>query len=114
MSRRERDPMTKHSKVGNAVELAAYEKTECGVIFTTEPWILLMLSLVDVFDNSEPKVDLKPLYHCIHIYTALDSLDELRKSYQADRRVRHITLRPFFLLACHRLNRNRPSQPQCP
>jgi hypothetical protein len=45
-----------------------------------------MLSLVDVFDNSELKVDFKPLYRCIHIDTALDSLDELRKSYQADRR----------------------------
>lgn len=49
-----------------------------------------MLVTVDVFDNSELKVDFKPLYHCIHIYTALDSLDELRKSYQADRRVRNI------------------------
>jgi len=34
------------------------------------------------------KVDFKPLYQSIHIYTALDSLDELRKSYQADRKVR--------------------------
>ena len=65
-----------------------------------------MLLVVDVFDNSELKVDFKPLYHCIHIYTALDSLDELRKSYQADRRVRHILLQPFFLLKCHRLNQS--------
>jgi len=70
------------------------------------PGFLLMLLVVDVFDNSELKVDFKPLYHCIHIYTALDSLDELRKSYQADRRVRRIILQPFFLLTCHRLNRN--------
>jgi hypothetical protein len=34
------------------------------------------------------KVDFKPLYQSIHIYTTLDSLDELRKSYQADRKVR--------------------------
>jgi len=58
--------------------------------------LLLTFFAVDVFDNSELKVDFKPLYHCIHIYTALDSLDELRKSYQADRRVCRITLRPFF------------------
>jgi len=32
-SRRERDPMTKHSKVGNAVELVTYEKTECNPKF---------------------------------------------------------------------------------
>ncbi|KAF9649350.1 exocyst complex component sec15 subunit [Thelephora ganbajun] len=76
-SRRERDPMTKHSKVGNAVELVTYEKTE-----------------FDVFDNSELKVDFKPLYHCIHIYTALDSLDELRKSYQADRRAQSDLILP--------------------
>ena len=34
------------------------------------------------------EVDFKPLYQSIHIYTTLDSLDELRKSYQADRKVR--------------------------
>jgi exocyst complex component 6 len=34
------------------------------------------------------KVDFKPLYQSIHIYSTLDSLDELRKSYQADRKVR--------------------------
>jgi hypothetical protein len=34
------------------------------------------------------KVDFKPLHQSIHIYTTLDSLDELRKSYQADRKVR--------------------------
>jgi exocyst complex component 6 len=28
-ARRERDPMIKHSRVGNAVELVTYEKTEC-------------------------------------------------------------------------------------
>ena len=38
-SRRERDPMTKHSKVGNAVELVAYEKTECSAMFTAEHWL---------------------------------------------------------------------------
>ena len=38
-SRRERDPMTKHSKVGNAVELVAYEKTECNTQFSLNPRI---------------------------------------------------------------------------
>ena len=104
-SRRERDPMTKHSKVGNAVELVAYEKTECSAMFPPSPGSLLTLPPVDVFDNAELKVDFKPLYHCIHIYTALDSLDELRKSYQADRRVRRITLQSSFFLICNRLNR---------
>ena len=41
----------------------------------------------NVLDNDKIKVDFQPLYQCIHIYTTLDSLDELRKSYQADRMV---------------------------
>lgn len=43
--------------------------------------------VVDVLDNEKLRVDFKPLFECIHIYTALDSLDELRRSYQADRKV---------------------------
>ena len=35
------------------------------------------------------KTDFKPLYQCIHIYTALESLEELQRSYQADRKVRN-------------------------
>ena len=42
------------------------------------------------------KVDFKPLYQSIHIYTALDSLDELRKSYHADRKVRATQGRLIF------------------
>lgn len=37
------------------------------------------------------------MYQCIHIYTTLDSLDELRKSYQADRKVRHT----LFHMCCN-------------
>ncbi|KAI9066439.1 rsec15 [Trametes sanguinea] len=68
-SRREKDPMLKSSRVGSAVEVISYEKTEYNVL-----------------DNDQLKVDFKPLYECIHIYTALDSLDEIRRSYQADRK----------------------------
>ena len=41
----------------------------------------------NVLDNERLKVDFTPLYQCIHIYGALDALDEIRKSYQADRQV---------------------------
>ncbi|KAI9001365.1 exocyst complex component sec15 subunit [Trametes punicea] len=68
-SRREKDPMLKSSRVGSAVEVMSYEKTEYNVL-----------------DNDQLKVDFKPLYECIHIYTALDCLDEIRRSYQADRK----------------------------
>ncbi|KAI0368063.1 rsec15 [Pilatotrama ljubarskyi] len=68
-SRREKDPMLKSSRVGSAVEVITYEKTEYNVL-----------------DNEQLRVDFKPLYECIHIYTALDSLDEIRRSYQADRK----------------------------
>jgi hypothetical protein len=39
-------------------------------------------------------IDFRPLYQCIHIYTALDSLDELRKSYQADRKAQSDLILP--------------------
>lgn len=45
-------------------------------------------SIDNVLDNEHLTVDFTPLYQCIHIYTALDALDEIRKSYQADRKVR--------------------------
>lgn len=45
------------------------------------------VSLVNVFDNEKLHVDFKPLFECIHIYTTLNALAELQKSYQADRKV---------------------------
>ncbi|KIY74221.1 exocyst complex subunit Sec15-like protein, partial [Cylindrobasidium torrendii FP15055 ss-10] len=68
-SRREKDPMFRLNRVGSAVEVVTYEKTE-----------------FDVLNNEELKIDFRPLFECIHIYTALDSLEELRRSYQADRK----------------------------
>ena len=46
-----------------------------------------MFTTDNVLDNDQLQVDFKPLYECIHIYSALDSLDEIRRSYQADRKV---------------------------
>lgn len=40
-----------------------------------------------MLDNDKLHVDFKPLFECIHIYATLDSLDELQRSYQADRKV---------------------------
>ncbi|KAF7985236.1 hypothetical protein HWV62_7888 [Athelia sp. TMB] len=68
-ARKDKDPMLRLTRVGSAVEMVTYEKTEYNVL-----------------DNDKLKVDFQPLYQCIHIYTALDSLDELRRSYQADRK----------------------------
>jgi hypothetical protein len=50
---------------------------------------------VNVLEDEKLGVDFKPLYQCIHIYTALESLDELRKSYQADRKARASLLPPI-------------------
>lgn len=66
--RREKDPLLKQSRVGSAVEVMTYEKVEYNVL-----------------ENEKIVVDFTPLYQCIHIYGALDALDEIRKSYQADR-----------------------------
>jgi len=43
------------------------------------------------------KVAFKPLHQSIHIYTTLDSLDELRKSYQADRKAQSDLILPVPL-----------------
>ncbi|KZT29334.1 exocyst complex subunit Sec15-like protein [Neolentinus lepideus HHB14362 ss-1] len=76
-TRRERDPMLRSTRVGSAVEWVTYEKTE-----------------FDALNNDKVTVDFKPLYQCIHIYTALDSLDDLRKSYQADRKAQSDLILP--------------------
>ncbi|KAA1466700.1 exocyst complex component sec15 subunit [Dentipellis sp. KUC8613] len=103
-ARREKDPMLRLSRVGSAVETVTYEKTEYNVL-----------------ENENLKVDFKPLYQSIHIYTTLDSLDELRKSYQADRKAQSDLILPvplslaslpaiteeitgFFIIEAHVLN----------
>ncbi|KAJ2916455.1 hypothetical protein MD484_g4020, partial [Candolleomyces efflorescens] len=68
-SKREKDPLLRMSRVGSAVELITYEKTEFNVL-----------------NNEKLQVDFKPLFECIHIYTSLDSLNDLQRSYQADRK----------------------------
>ena len=55
--------------------------------------MLIYLGTDNVLDNDKLRVDFQPLYQCIHIYTTLDSLDELRKSYQADRKVVFLRVR---------------------
>ncbi|CAG7848707.1 SubName: Full=Related to secretory pathway protein (Exocyst complex protein Sec15) {ECO:0000313/EMBL:CCA69070.1} [Serendipita indica DSM 11827] len=67
--RKEKEPQLKLCRLGGAVELITYEKVE-----------------YDVFDNDKLQVDFKPLYQSILIYTALEMLEELQKSYQADRK----------------------------
>ncbi|KAK7060468.1 Rab GTPase-binding exocyst subunit S15 [Paramarasmius palmivorus] len=76
-ARREKDPILRVSRVGSAVELVTYEKTEFNIL-----------------DNDRLHIDFKPLYQCIHIYTALDSLGELQKSYQADRKAQSDLILP--------------------
>ncbi|KAJ7781047.1 rsec15 [Mycena metata] len=79
-ARREKDPLLRTSRVGSAVEMVTYEKTE-----------------FDVLDNDRVRVDFRPLFECIHIYTTLDSLDELQKSYQADRKAQSDLILPYPL-----------------
>ncbi|KZS98038.1 exocyst complex component sec15 subunit [Sistotremastrum niveocremeum HHB9708] len=79
-TRQERDPHLRSSRVGTAVEMVSNERIE-----------------VDVLDNEKLRVDFKPLYQAIHIYTALDALDELQKSYQADRKAQATLILPTML-----------------
>ncbi|KAJ6576017.1 rsec15 [Mycena vulgaris] len=76
-TRREKDPLLGMSWVRSAVEMVTYEKTE-----------------FDVLDNDRIHVDFRPLFECIHIYTTLDSLDELQRSYQADRKAQSDLILP--------------------
>ncbi|KIP10689.1 hypothetical protein PHLGIDRAFT_494456 [Phlebiopsis gigantea 11061_1 CR5-6] len=79
-SRKDKDPMLKLSRVGGAVETVTYEKVDHNVL-----------------DNERLQVDFTPLYQCIHIYTALDALDDIRKSYQADRKAQSDLIIPEIL-----------------
>ena len=63
--------------------------------------------LDNVLDNDQLKVDFTPLYQCIHIYGALDALDEIRKSYQADRKAQSDLIIPEPLPLLHKLSRPR-------
>ena len=86
-SRREKDHMLKSARVGSAVEVVTYEKIERkSNVFLT---ICVPYGEIsdNVLDNERLQVDFTPLYQCIHIYGALDALDEIRRSYQADRKV---------------------------
>ncbi|EGO02172.1 hypothetical protein SERLA73DRAFT_177975 [Serpula lacrymans var. lacrymans S7.3] len=76
-ARRDKDPMLRLSRVGSAVEMVTHERTDNNVL-----------------DNEKLKVDFTPLHQCIHIYTSLDSLDELRQSYQADRKAQSDLILP--------------------
>ncbi|KAI9574653.1 exocyst complex subunit Sec15-like-domain-containing protein [Boletus coccyginus] len=76
-ARREKDPMLRSSRVGSAVEMVTYERTDNNVL-----------------DNAKIKVDFQPLYQCVHIYISLDSLDDLRASYQADRKAQSDLILP--------------------
>lgn len=97
-TRRERDPLLRMSRVGSAVEFVTYEKNECkqACIPAAEEW-LTEHRIVDVLNNDKLKVDFKPLFECIHIYDTLGSLEELRISYQADRKVLRLSSHPM----CH-------------
>lgn len=88
-SRREKDPMLRLSRVGSAVEMVIQERSD-SELYPCPQFIrsINILLLVNVLDSEKLKVDFTPLYQCIHIYTTLDSIDDLRRSYQADRKVR--------------------------
>ncbi|KAI6130366.1 rsec15 [Pisolithus croceorrhizus] len=79
-TRREKDPMLRLSRVGSAVEMVTNERSD-----------------VNVMCCDTVKVDFQPLYQCIHIYASLESLDELRSSYQADRKAQSDLILPLTL-----------------
>lgn len=79
-TRREKDPMLRLSCVGSAVEMVTNERSD-----------------INVMCCDTVKVDFQPLYQCIHTYASLESLDELRSSYQADRKAQSDLILPLTL-----------------
>ncbi|GAA5923321.1 Rab GTPase-binding exocyst subunit SEC15 [Sporobolomyces koalae] len=89
-SRRRKDMGTMRlAKINGPVELGVSERYEYNAL-----------------DNDQVRIEFKPLYICIHIYTTLDLLQDLQLSYQADRRAQAYlllstatSLTPFSLAA---------------
>ena len=63
----------------------------------------------NALENDQVSIDFKPLYTCIHIYTTLDSLEELQLSYQADRRAQ-----AYLLLSASSTTTSASSPPTAP
>jgi hypothetical protein len=90
---------TSHT-VNSAVEMAINEETEgtekdtmtsrplrCHISCTfTNGHSQSPIFLVDILDTKRVKLDLKPLYQCLHIYDELGQRAEFRTSYAEDRR----------------------------
>ncbi|GAA6064789.1 hypothetical protein JCM10212_004960 [Sporobolomyces blumeae] len=68
-SRRRKEVSMRLAKINGPVELGVSERHEYNAL-----------------ENDSVRIDFKPLYTCIHIYTTLDLLEDLQLSYQADRR----------------------------
>lgn len=65
-----------------------------AMVYCYDRFRSMLCSTDNVLDNDKLKVDFKPLYQCIHIYTSLDSLEELQRSYQADRKAQSDLILP--------------------
>lgn len=98
-ARREKDPMLRTSRVGSAVEMVTYERTDSEFpLYRIRRGFEMSWRTDNVLDKDKIGVDFQPLYQCVHIYISLDSLDDLRTSYQADRKARQLYLDLWTLL----------------
>ena len=76
------------AKVNGPVELAVSERHESKFRFRYYSVVGRKRGTIltaNVLENDQVKIDFKPLHQCIHIYDALDSLEELQTNYQVDR-----------------------------
>jgi hypothetical protein len=61
---------------------------------------------VDIFESDEVKLDLQPIYQCLHIYDELGQRAEFKQSYAEDRRAQaklalSSVTSPFNLKECN-------------
>src|SRR5579859_3433597 len=57
----------------------------------------LLIVLVDPLNNEQISVNFQPLYEAMHIYGSLNKAEELRRTYDADRRKQMDLLLPSYI-----------------
>jgi exocyst complex component 6 len=87
----ESDPILSSAGFNSPIQLVYDEQNECMCPST------LLMGIVDPLQNDQILISFQPLHEAIHIYTALGKHEELRSTYDADRRRQMDLLLPTAL-----------------
>ena len=89
----EDDPILSSAPFNSALERVYDEQDDCTSFWRRT----VLMDLDDPLDNESIFVDFQPLYEAIHIYGCLNKGEELRSTYEADRRKQMDLLLPSYL-----------------